>query len=101
MGGCAFGSLVGQVSEIEPETCEDFRVGFSTWQQPIADGLEATRRRGELRPEAKPADLAEALLASLQGGLVLTQAQRTHRPLEVALATTIDHIESLTVASQA
>ena len=53
VGGCAFGSLVGQVSEIEPETCEDFRVGFSTWQQPIADGLEAMRRRGELRPRGE------------------------------------------------
>lgn len=57
------------------------------------------QRRGELRSDAKPAELAEALMASLQGGLLLTQAQRTHRPLEVALATTIDYIESLTALS--
>ena len=95
-GGCAFGSLVGQVSEAEPTTYEDFRNGFSRWQQPILEGLNAMQGRGELRSDAKPAELAEALMASLQGGLLLTQAQRTHRPLEVALATTINHIESLT-----
>jgi TetR/AcrR family transcriptional regulator, transcriptional repressor for nem operon len=97
VGGCTFGSLVGQVSEVEPATYEDFRNGFSKWQQPIIEGLNAMQRRGELRSGAKPAELAEALMASLQGGLLLTQAQRTHRPLQVALATMIDYIESLTV----
>ena len=101
VGGCAFGSLVGQVSKVESATYEDFRNGFSKWQQPILEGLNAIQRRGELRSDAKPAELAEGLMASLQGGLLLTQAQGTHRPLEVALATTIDYIESLTVSPPA
>lgn len=97
VGGCAFGSLVGQLSEVEPATQEDFRAGFTRWEQPLVAGLTAMQQRGELRADARPADLAEALMASLQGGLLLTQAQRTHRPLQVALATTLDHIESLTI----
>ncbi|MFE9606614.1 hypothetical protein [Streptomyces hokutonensis] len=35
-----------------------------------------------------------ATLAALQGGLLLTQLQREVRPLEVALGSVLDHIES-------
>jgi hypothetical protein len=46
-----------------------------------------------------PDDLALALLAVRQGGLHLVQIERRTRPLEVALDTMLDHIESLTVGS--
>jgi TetR/AcrR family transcriptional repressor of nem operon len=51
-------------------------------------------RRGELT--ADPADLALALLTALQGGLLMTQIQRSVRPLEVTLDTVLDRIQSLT-----
>jgi len=48
-----------------------------------------------LRADADPEQLATALMAALQGGLMLTQSQRSVAPLETALKTVIDHIESL------
>jgi AcrR family transcriptional regulator len=45
---------------------------------------------------ANPDDLALAILAALQGGLLLTQIRRETKPLEVALDTMLDHIASLT-----
>ncbi len=42
--------------------------------------------------------LATTLLTTLQGGLLLTKAMRDPEPLETALSTMIDHIESLTIA---
>ncbi len=48
--------------------------------------------RGEL--DTDPDDLALALLAALQGGLLLTQLQRQVRPLEVALDSMLDHVEA-------
>jgi TetR/AcrR family transcriptional repressor of nem operon len=51
--------------------------------------------RGDL-PEGVNADeLALALLAALQGGLLLTQIQRDTKPLEVALDVMLDRIETL------
>jgi len=50
--------------------------------------------RGEL--DADPDQLALALLAALQGGLLLTQIQRNTKPLKAALDTMLTHIETRT-----
>ncbi|MBE7188960.1 MAG: TetR/AcrR family transcriptional regulator, partial [Jatrophihabitans endophyticus] len=49
---------------------------------------------GTLRADADTDRLALALLAALQGGLLLTQTRRTTAPLETALDTTIELIRS-------
>jgi hypothetical protein len=57
--------------------------------------LRAMHARGELRKGADPDQLATALLAAVQGGLLLTQIRRTTKPLESAVDAMLDHIESL------
>ena len=51
--------------------------------------------RGELPAETDPDKLALAMLAAMQGGLVLAQVRRHSAPLEAALDTSIDYVESL------
>jgi hypothetical protein len=53
--------------------------------------------RGDLPASANPDDLALAMLAAIQGGILLTQIYRETRPMEVALDTLLAHIESLAV----
>jgi hypothetical protein len=55
--------------------------------------------RGELPAQASPDDLALAMLAALQGGLLMTQIQRETKPLEVALDAMLDRVQSLTEAA--
>jgi len=55
-------------------------------------------RRGDLRRAADPDRLATALLAAVQGGLVLTKVHRDVAPLKAALDTMLEHISSLTVS---
>jgi hypothetical protein len=52
--------------------------------------------RGDLAATADPDDLALAMLAALQGGLLLAQVLRDTRPLEVALDAMLDRVEALT-----
>jgi TetR/AcrR family transcriptional repressor of nem operon len=52
------------------------------------------RDRGELRPDADPVRLALAMLAALQGGLLLTQTRRDTAALEAGLDTTLDCIRA-------
>jgi TetR/AcrR family transcriptional repressor of nem operon len=100
LGGCMFGSLVSQVSELEPDTQPDFADGFKRWEESIASGLTSMQERGVLSAAAVPADLAISLVAALQGGLILTQAQRDPRPLEVALHSALSYVESLSGRAQ-
>jgi hypothetical protein len=48
---------------------------------------------GTLRADADPARLALALLAAVQGGLLLAQAQRSTDALEAGLDAVIGHIQ--------
>lgn len=93
-GGCPLGSLVGELADVDDGARRELDDGFRRWSDAIATGLGAMRDRGLLRPEADPARLALATLASLQGGLVLTQARHSPEPLEVALDGALAHIRS-------
>ena len=95
-GGCPLGSLAGELFEAHPECREDLVDGFDRWEGAIRDGLQAMYERGDLRRSADPDRLATALLAAVQGGLVLSQVRRDVDPLEAALDTSLEHIASLT-----
>jgi AcrR family transcriptional regulator len=99
LGGCPLGALVGQLAEVDQVSRDELAAAFERWQASIGEGLAAMRARGVLRPEADPDRLAVALLAALQGGLLLGQARRDAAPLRDALDTVLDHIRSLTVPS--
>jgi len=69
-GGCPIGSIGGEAAENNSEARLAVASGFLRWEGAIRDALSAMHTRGEL--DAAPDDLALAVLAALQGGLLLT-----------------------------
>ena len=59
--------------------------GFDAWERLLAGALERMRQGGELRAHARPAVLATGLLASIEGGMVLSQARKDMASLRVAV----------------
>lgn len=86
-GGCPLGSLAGQLAESDPEARALIAEGFDQWAAVIADALRSLDAEGKLSPDIDPDDLATTLLATLQGGLLLAQVQRSTRPFETAVNT--------------
>ena len=86
-GGCALGSLGGQLAESDPEARALIAAGFDQWEAALSDGLRSLHADGKLAPDIDPDDLATTLLATLQGGLLLSQVQRSTLPLETAVDT--------------
>jgi TetR/AcrR family transcriptional regulator, transcriptional repressor for nem operon len=86
-GGCALGSLVGQLAESDPAARALIASGFDQWAAALGDGLRSLHAEGKLPPGVDPDDLAITLLATLEGGLLLAQAQRSTRPFETAVNT--------------
>ncbi len=86
-GGCALGSLVGQLAESDPEARALIAAGFDQWAAAIGDGLRSLHAEGKLPSDVDPDDLAITLLATLEGGLLLAQVQRSTRPFETAVNT--------------
>jgi AcrR family transcriptional regulator len=94
-GGCPLSSLAGELAEVDPAAREDLRAAYARWAAGLAGGLHRMQDRGELAAGADPDRLGVALLAAVQGGLVLAQVERSPASLEAALDTVLDHIANL------
>lgn len=95
VGGCPLGSLASELAEHDEQARALMASAFDQWQDLLTRGLRAMQQRGELPADADVDDLALALVASLQGGLLLAQTARSTKPLEVALDAALAHLSSL------
>jgi len=85
MPGCPIGTLATEVAGRNEEARLQAAAGFDAWERLLAGALERIRQRGELRAGADPAVLATGLLASIEGGMVLSQARQDMTSLRVAV----------------
>jgi AcrR family transcriptional regulator len=85
MPGCPIGTLATEVAGRNEEARLQAAAGFDAWERLLADALERMRQGGELRADAQPAVLATGLLASIEGGMVLSQARKDMASLRVAV----------------
>ena len=93
-GGCPVGSLVGQLAESDEAVRRVLADSFTRWQTPLRDGLHTMQARGKLARSADPDELATATMASIQGGLLLTQARRDPHQLAIALDAAYAHLRA-------
>jgi len=98
-GGCPVGSLGPALAETEPEARAMLAVAFKRWEASIMAGLLRMHALGRLGPDVDPRQLALALLAALEGGLLLAQIQRDSEPLAAGLDAMIALIASLGTTS--
>jgi AcrR family transcriptional regulator len=99
-GGCPLGSLGSELAELDHVARHDVAAGFRRWEAAIRACLQGMRDRGQLVPSADADQLATAMLAALEGGLLLAQIERNTRPLAAALDVMISLTESLAPPAQ-
>jgi len=83
--GCPIGTLATEVAGRNEAARLQAAAGFDAWERLLADALARMRQRGELRADAPPAMLATGLLASIEGGMVLSQTRRDVASLRIAV----------------
>ena len=83
--GCPIGTLATEVASRNEAARMQAAAGFDAWERLLADALERMRQRGELRADAVPAVLATGLLASIEGGMVLSQTRNDVASLRTAV----------------
>jgi len=82
--GCPIGSLAAEVAERNEDARRRAAAAFDAWEKLFADALERMRERGELRADSSPTMLATALLASIEGGMALSQTRKDPASLRIA-----------------
>ena len=83
--GCPVGTLATEVAGRNEGARLRAAAAFDAWERLLAAALERMRGRGELRADAAPAMLAAALLAILEGGMVLSQTRKSPTSLRIAV----------------
>ena len=94
MPGCPIGTLSTEVAGRNEEARVQAAAGFDAWEKLLAGVLERMREGGELRADADPAVLATGLLASIEGGMVLSQARQDMTSLRAAVEAGLAHVRS-------
>jgi TetR/AcrR family transcriptional regulator, transcriptional repressor for nem operon len=85
MPGCPIGTLATEVAGRNEAARMQAAAGFDAWERLLADALERMRQCGELRADAGPTALATGLLASIEGGMVLSQTRKDMASLRIAV----------------
>ncbi|KQR46829.1 TetR family transcriptional regulator [Frigoribacterium sp. Leaf164] len=82
---CPIGSLATQAAAVDAELDRTVAEGMRAWRSALADGVVKMRATGLVAGVADPERIAVSILAAIQGGLVLSQPERSAWPLEAAL----------------
>jgi AcrR family transcriptional regulator len=82
--GCPIASLAGQLAADDEQARLILASGMDRWEAGLRAGLETMAARGQLKPEADPAQLATQTLALLQGGLLLARVRSDAAQMRVA-----------------
>ncbi len=74
--GCPLGSLAGEVIQQGDLLRETAAEAFACWQRALVEGLAGLQAAGLLRGDADLEAAAESVIATLQGGYLLSSATR-------------------------
>ena len=91
-GGCPIGALADELAKVSPSARERLAGGLEAWAARIERALRAMKAKGLLDTAARPKELSLAVLAAIQGGLLLAKVSRASRPLELAFDMALDHV---------
>jgi TetR/AcrR family transcriptional regulator, transcriptional repressor for nem operon len=87
--GSALGHLIGQLVESDGAARDELAAGFDGWAGSLRAAMHVLAGAGHLREGVDPDGLGDTLLATLQGGLLLSQVHRDETPLATALDTVL------------
>jgi TetR/AcrR family transcriptional repressor of nem operon len=75
-GGCPFGNFAVEVSDLHDGLRKKLEEAFSMWVKQLEDFFEGYRRRGVLRSDVNSKSAARFVVATLEGGILLSKVKR-------------------------
>jgi len=92
--GCPLGTLSSELMSAPGTSRLEIQEAFESWLLLFTHTLVRLQDSGKLRADADPERLAAAMLASLEGGLLMSKALKDEAPLAIALDAALGHLET-------
>ena len=93
-GGCAFGNLAAELSDVHEGFRLRLREAFTLFRKGFAGLLERARARGDVRDDLDIPAMADFLVASIEGGVLLAKVEKRTEPLANVLRMAEAHLAS-------
>ena len=87
VGGCLFGNTALETSDTSPAFAELTAEIFAQWKRKLAAVIAQAQTDGSIQPAHRAEDVAEFIIAVLEGGIMQSRLQKTERPMKNCIRT--------------
>ena len=94
---CPLGALITEIDRRTPAAQEVTRQLFEQWQRQVEIGIRQMQANGNISLELDASRAASAVIAAIQGGVVILMTTGSARHLEAALDFCLDHLRGFVV----
>lgn len=85
VGGCLWGNTALEMSDTNSTFADVVAKVFDEWTQKLAAVIRAGQVAGEIRGDCLADDLARSVVATIEGGIMLSRLQKDEAPLKGCL----------------
>lgn len=87
VGGCIFGNTALEMSDADPEFAGAIDRVFDKWIDKIAGAVANAQQRGQIRTDIGSHALAKQIIATVEGGIMMSRLKKDERPMRECLDT--------------
>ena len=87
VGGCPFGNTALETSDTSEAFAVPVREVFGEWTSKVKQTIEEAQLAGQIRKDLPAGDLAEMVVATMEGGIMQTRLHKSEEPLKRSLET--------------
>jgi TetR/AcrR family transcriptional regulator, transcriptional repressor for nem operon len=85
VGGCIFGNTALEMSDTDPEFSRMVEHFFDEWIDRLSTVAEKAQLNGQLRSDIPCEAVAKQVIATIEGGIMMSRLKKNERPLRECL----------------
>lgn len=97
VGGCPFGNLACELSDVHEGFRNRLTGVFATWRERLTGAVAVAQRRGLVTADCAPAAVAHFLVASVEGAILMTKLTKDIAVMEQCVTETKRYLASYEV----
>jgi TetR/AcrR family transcriptional repressor of nem operon len=87
VGGCIFGNTALEMSDSDPIFAGDIEKVFDEWIRRVAVAVSGAQKNGQIRTDIHSDALAKHIIATIEGGIMMSRLKKDERPMRECLET--------------
>lgn len=84
-GGCLFGNTALEMSDAGARYADSVSRVFQEWSRRIEAVIHAGQKAGQIRTDLPADDLAQVVVSTIEGGIMLSRLKKEEQPLKACL----------------